>query len=856
LSGLGSLASILDDLAETPGPALAILPGTVIGGRFRVDGLIAAGGMGVVLRARDGKLGRDVAIKLHARQSAAATKRLVDEAAAQARVSHPNVVTAYEVGEIGAAVFIAMELVEGQTVRAWLAERSRTWREILGVYLGAGAGVAAVHRAGLVHRDLKPDNILVGTDGRVRVADFGLALAGDAGANAPRAGTPAYMAPEQRAGQAVDARADQYSFCAALAEALAATARAPGWLRAVVARGGATDPTRRYPDMDALLGALAPERRDRRRRRAWFGVALVAVATGAAGLAAALRAPSACVIAEEDAPWTAARAARVERAFRATGVSYGADAFARVDTALARYAAAWRTQRAAVCKDSAADVAARRLACADERAGAARALADVLAEADRTTVEHSAAAVESLPELGRCADTAYLLARVKPPERGTAEAVAQLRAEVDAVTAQYLAGHYQDALVHGLPLVGPAAATSYVPVQAEVHLALGTVQNYAGLAAQSAASLERAYFTALRVGDDEVAARSATELVDVYGFELIRFADAEQWARHAEAEVARAAGGTDMEAEYLTRLALLREQQSAYREALAGYQRALALRGRLGPGQEVVSARLQTSIAAVLDSLGRPRDALAAYRAALDLRAGVLPTLHPDNVNTLDLLAYAHWEVGEPEAGLVIAEAALTVGQLTLGRLHPKVGLGRVVRGRILRELGALAAAADDEEEALAIFRATRGPAHPNVATALGELALTEARLGRGADALAHARDSLAIYARTLGVDDPHLAIAATRLGVVLAAVRGCAEALPVLRGAVTTLDRVNRDGEGTGAALVELASCQAATGAWDEAAATARRAAALGDERGAPRAHAAAARALLARAAARESAR
>src|SRR5262249_17987551 len=137
-----------------------------------------AGGMGVVYLARDLRLERDVAIKLGTARSAAALARVEREAKALARITHPNIVVVYEVGEIDGRVFVAMEYVSAGTARAWLARKPRTPREILALYGAAGDGLAAAHAAGIVHRDFKPDNVLVGDDGRPRVADFGLARAG------------------------------------------------------------------------------------------------------------------------------------------------------------------------------------------------------------------------------------------------------------------------------------------------------------------------------------------------------------------------------------------------------------------------------------------------------------------------------------------------------------------------------------------------------------------------------------------------------------------------------------------------------------------------------------------------------
>src|SRR5262249_8374861 len=146
------------------------LPGRV--GRYVILDPLGAGGMGAVYAAWDGQLERRVALKiLHGVDR----ERLLREGQALARLKHPNLVTVYDVSSADGQDFIAMELVEGTSLRRWLAERARTWREVLGAYRDAGRGLAAAHAAGLVHRDFKPDNVLVGRDGTVRVADFGLA---------------------------------------------------------------------------------------------------------------------------------------------------------------------------------------------------------------------------------------------------------------------------------------------------------------------------------------------------------------------------------------------------------------------------------------------------------------------------------------------------------------------------------------------------------------------------------------------------------------------------------------------------------------------------------------------------------
>ena len=315
-------------------------------GRYRLEHLLGAGGMGVVWRAWDPMLERAVAIKLlRADGGTDGAARLLREARALARLAHPNVVAVHDVGEHDGEVFVATELVDGEPMHRW--QHGREPGEIVAAYAQGARGLAAAHALGLVHRDVKPANILVGTDGRVRVGDFGLVArtAPGTGDGAPGAafapaaaadldaltetdaivGTPAYMAPEQRAGLIATARSDQYSLCLALAEALAG-ARPPAGTSAralargaaadapwpAIARGLARDPAVRFPDMAALADALeagSPARAARRRWRWTAAAAGIAVALagaigawaafgGTGGHAPAARPPSARAVGE------------------------------------------------------------------------------------------------------------------------------------------------------------------------------------------------------------------------------------------------------------------------------------------------------------------------------------------------------------------------------------------------------------------------------------------------------------------------------------------------------------------------------------------------------------------------------
>jgi len=329
-SDAGALLETADPLEVTgaatdyPDPAtrpIRIRPASAVAGttlgRYTLLERLGAGAMGVVYRATDRELGRDVALKQLHRPDESLTERLVREARSMAQVNHPNVVAVYDVGSAEGVTYIAMELVSGDSLRNWQRE-SRTIPEIVEAYVAAGRGLAAAHDAGIVHRDFKPDNVLVGRDGRVRVTDFGLAASRttDSRDRSPSTspttlmisdvnlttsgsvlGTPAYMAPEQFTGGNVDARTDQFNFCVALYEALygqrpfegktfdalgdnvregRVRPAPPGskisrGLRAIILRGLSVKPGDRYPTMEHMLGELG-----RDRARPWRRTSIVA----------------------------------------------------------------------------------------------------------------------------------------------------------------------------------------------------------------------------------------------------------------------------------------------------------------------------------------------------------------------------------------------------------------------------------------------------------------------------------------------------------------------------------------------------------------------------------------------------
>jgi tetratricopeptide (TPR) repeat protein len=382
-------------------------------GHFQLLEPLGHGGMGTVYSAYDLRLDRKVAIKLldasHA-DDISLNQRLVREAQAMAKLSHPNVVPVYEVGVDGDTVFIAMEHVTGEDLEHWLARQKPAWRAIVDVFVQAARGLAAAHEAGIVHRDFKPANVLVDDHGRVRVTDFGIALVRGSAEPTPteptpkpvdiaavvgdatpihsstplteegaRVGTPAYMSPEQHRGGAVDARSDQFSFCIALFEALFhrrpfpgrgydlsenviygridkpdPKSPVPGWVEAVVMRGLQTDAAQRFASMTELADVLARDPSRRRKRIAIGGLAATAIAASAALLGWALRpgADEACTGGEAHfaGAWDDGARAAIERSFAASHVPFADTSVHQLATVLDGYRTQWLAMHGEACR--------------------------------------------------------------------------------------------------------------------------------------------------------------------------------------------------------------------------------------------------------------------------------------------------------------------------------------------------------------------------------------------------------------------------------------------------------------------------------------------------------------------------
>ena len=761
-----------------PRPRLAE-PATHIG-RFVVREPIGEGAMGVVWAAYDPQLDRRVAIKLlHAhRDDARSRARLVLEARAMAKLSHPNVVTVYDVGVHEDAVYVAMELVEGTTLRAWLEAATRSRDAVLEVFRQAGAGLGAAHAAGLVHRDFKPENVFVDRAGAAKVGDFGLARAViEGGARGERQhetsvevvtltrtdallGTPAYMAPEQLDGEPATAAADQFAFCVALWEALSgarpfAAETSVDALRAAIAVGPAVAPAtipvrlvpvllrglapraeQRFADLRALLGAI--ERAVAPRGRALRIAAVGAAALLAAGTLVALfvlRTGDPCGPVEQlrEELWPSATQPQLH------GVAPGAL------RTLERFAQSWARGRVEACvathvrhEQSEARLDERML-CLDR----ARAAFDAVRDALRSDTQFaSAEIVAALPDPAVCS---ALDGRVAPPPEAQRADVEALRVSIDRARIELAAAG--SAHVSAGALVARAEAIGYASLIAEARLLRAASHAARAEYDEAIEDARVGLFTAESAGDDRVAAEAWLVLIRAAGT-AGRYTDAAQSARHAEAAITRAGRPSEMmqalhhlRGVVRTNLGMLDDAERDLREAM-----------RLASARHGADSAELAPIYTALGNLGRLDGdflaALAAHQHALALDRAAWGAAHPRVARDLHNVAGVLRHLERRDEALAHYRDALAIERASVGENHPDYGLTSNSLGLLAFEAGDDAEARVRWDSARRIFEAS---GHEDLALVRYNLALLALRQGRYEDAVSDARVAIAIDERRRG---------------------------------------------------------------------------------------------------------
>ncbi len=799
-------------------------PGTQVG-RYVVEQQLGAGGMGVVYAAHDPQLDRKVAVKLvHAGVSqthsgggrnSAGSSRLLREAQAMAKLHHPNVIVVHDVGTFGEQVFIAMEYLDGGTLRRYTELDKPAVDELLARYLLAGAGLAAAHAAGIVHRDFKPENVLLGSDGRVCVVDFGLARGvGMAAPTAPPTsdtttgnfglrltqtgavmGTPAYMSPEQHEGLPADERSDQFSFCVALYEAVYGQRpfegdtlttlvvnvvegklrppppghRAPAYLFAVLARGLKVDPNDRWPNIDALLAALREDPAHARRRRLpWVGAGVLAL-VGAAGTygyvqSNAATAPTPCVGAQ----------AQIAEVYDAQDEAAIATALGNVDPEVARdvwpgaaarlhaYADEWATMHTEACEatrvagEQSAEMLDRRMACLSQRRASLDNVVGLLRAPDHAVVDKLDALVDGLDPIAPCGDLSQLMAVDVLPE-GERDAILAAYAKVDRVRQLRTLVRYDEAQKVLDELTREAEGLTYARLQASIQYMRAALLADRGDPKDAEAALYDAAIFASKVGEDGLAATAWIALVRLVGIQMGRASEIGPTLKAAEAAVARLPEDDDHHRGSLLSTAgtisiLNEDNATAETQLREAVQR---LTRASGPEHDnVLESREMLGVA--LQGQGKLDEARTHLQAVLDIRERTLGPDHPllaSLIGNLGLILSDQGKHAEAEAAYA---RCLTLLRKGFGDKHQVVVTARLNLSNAQRRQGKL----DDADENLGAAISLAEELFADSARMAG-LLLSRARLRleqkRPEEALADAERGEAMYTKAYDAKYPRV---------------------------------------------------------------------------------------------------
>jgi tetratricopeptide (TPR) repeat protein/tRNA A-37 threonylcarbamoyl transferase component Bud32 len=768
-------------------------------GRYVVLSKLGAGAMGVVLAAYDPELDRKVALKLLKNQRGPALgnarARLQREAQALAKLDHRNVVGVHDVGTHEGQLFVGMEYVEGRTLGEWIKSAKggpRSWHEVVRVFAEAGRGLAAAHEAGLVHRDFKPDNVMLGKDGRVRVMDFGLARAAaddeggaddksretspdsasvvdrlTTGSNALSSdltqtgsmlGTPAYMAPEQFGGK-VDARSDQFSFCVALYEALHGerpfrgsslqalvlsmiegevlpapkNSTVPTWLRRVILRGLLPEPEKRWASMTELLAALADDPSVRRRK--WWAIAGVValLAGGTWGVVAALeRDTQTCkgFEAKLEGVWDEARRTELESAFEQTGLPYAAATWERVQPWLDDYTTAWVIAREEACE-------------ATHRGEQSGELLDLRMACLDERLTHVKATVDVLAN----ADQAVV---DKAVQAVTSLPTLERCADIETLTANVR------------PPDDPEVAERVE--QLGVRLAEARALQAAGKYAEGLELANTVVAEAQSLDYEPLMVRAWLAqgiLQDKSG----EFGEAETTLRRAY-EHALGLKMLDEAASASTLLVFVVGSQLArYEDGRRWAEHAKPLARAIGTDEARADYLVHLGLVAYEE--GKYPEARGHHEQALAIREKALGPDHPAVGSTHNNLGSDTFSEGKLDEARAHYERALAIHERALGPEHPSVAMAHNNLGNVALDEGKLDEARGHYERALAIREKALGPDHPFVASTHNNLGLVAEREGKLDAARSHHERALAINEKARGSEHPSVAMSLNSLGLV-----------------------------------------------------------------------------------------
>ncbi len=770
-------------------------------GKYPVDRVLGSGGKGAVLLGRNPDLDEEVAIKVLRRDNLHDLEtegvRLLREGRVLAKLAHPNIVPIHDAGEAEGDLYIVMHRVRGATLRD--TQRGKTWQEIVDLYVQAGRGLAAVHAAGLVHRDFKADNVLVEADGQVMLADFGLVcVAGDPDAGGGRRavadgsldafarqvtgtgevhGTPAYMAPEAIGGSPPSVRSDMFSFGASLFEALhgvlpfqgadfmslyLATSEGrirprptdspvPVWLDDVVRRTLLPDPSLRPASIDVVLAAIdfraregaAAEARARQTRvRRFIGVAVGAAATGLFIGALVMGSEDPCVnpTARVAGLWNDEASARVAR----TG-----DSGQRLAGLLDDYVDTWAATFSTICKATytehtqSSELHDARMDCLEQRKRELGVVTLALEGAPASAViDDALLATASLDSPQPCAQAG----RIPQPSPAQAALVAELSQEVAEIRVRELAGGYKESRDLALALLTRARALGYEPLVAEVLLGLGRAQWLVGDGEAARTALTEACDLAEGHGLDTLAADLASLLTKVAALSLGDGKLGHEWARQAGRKLMRINADPGREAELLSNRGLLAFHLDVdYPQARTLHEQALQRRQALqqaGGETRIVIAESYLNRGNVRAAMNDITGSIEDYQEGRRILGELLGSDHPRIAALLFSEAAEHLSRGDLDLALTRATEALAI--------YRNSAADKVALARAYHLLATIQVGRKDLDAALHQAQAALAVAETDTAASPAEIANMHAGIG----AVRYARD------------EPELALAAFNDGL------------------------------------------------------------------------------------------
>jgi len=736
-------------------------PGDMFG-RYSVLSLLGTGGMGEVYTAYDPALDRRIALKVlrpHPDKGSMSAARtlLLAEAQALAKLSHPNVVSVYDVGTVEDDVYLAIEYIEGTTLTAWLREE-RALDDVLDVFVHAGRGLEAAHAAGIVHRDFKPDNVILGKDKRPRVIDFGIAQQATSDADTI-SGTPAYMAPEQFRRGKVGPAADQFAFAVTLYLAVfksypfaddndvvlerniiagnvippPPTPGVPTRVRDAILRGLSKDAKSRFASIGDFIDAIKPAPK----RSRWLlpAAAALVVAAGVTVFAVAGRkSATPCTGFERDlvGVWDPARKATLKSKVKA-------DAWPAIEKLFDAYTKEWTSNKVSACRATAVTkeqtplVLEQRMSCLDTRRRELDAAIAIVA-AGGTASSHAIDIGSNLRAPSSCANLAALSAApagAPAAERDAVESgIAQLRA-------QRLAGEFSAARKATAPVIASAQALHWTSAVARTLLERGHAEAADGDPKAARETLFEAVRTAVEAHDVATESASWIGLVSVEAGGLRAPSEALRWAKHAEVVLANAGNDQEQQADLLHNIAAALRILDRNTEALDYERRSLALVEHAFGQRHVRVANQRAAVATCLRLTGDLDAAIREGEAALVMLEELAGLTHPYVASLLNGLALTYDEAGRIEDARKAFERAITISELELGPTHLRLANPLLNLVSLERRAGHAEAAEALWERAYAIRLQSLGPKHPDVTRALHGKLLD--RINRGLDKEARA---------------------------------------------------------------------------------------------------------------------